>query len=122
MDRREIGDILAAHADHLISPGAPLDQEPTRYEQVQGLLELAEHLQAILMPVEPDSNFRRRLHGDLLLEAQRQQAEPDRGLLQQHRKGIVIGAVIGSIASVAGVILAVVLRYRSGRATHSAVG
>jgi hypothetical protein len=122
MDRREIGDILAAHADQLIDPGAPRVQEIDRYEQVRGLLELAGHLQAILVPVQPDSNFRRRLHGDLILEAQRRQAEPDEGLFQQHRKGIVIGAVIGSIASVAGVILAFVLRYRHGRASHTAAG
>jgi hypothetical protein len=122
MDRREIRDILTAHADQLIDPGVPGVQDRTRYDQVRGLLELAEHLQGILVPVESDSNFRRRLHGDLILEAQRRQAEPDKGLLEQHRKGIVIGAVIGSIASVAGVILAFLLRYPHGRATHTAAG
>jgi hypothetical protein len=122
MDSREIGDILAAHADQLIKPGAPPLQDRSRYDQVQALLQLAGHLQAILVPVEPDNNFRRRLHGDLLLEAQRRQGQPEVGLLQQHRKGIVIGAVIGSVASVAGVILAFVLRYRHGRATRTAAG
>jgi hypothetical protein len=122
VDSSEIREILAVYADQLVRPDAAPGQWRNRHAQVQGLLKLAEHLQGILVPVEPDANFRRRLHGDLILEAQRRQAEPEKGLLEQHRKGIVIGAVIGSIASVVGVILAFVLRYRHGRATHSAAG
>jgi hypothetical protein len=75
------------------------------------------------VPVKPDVHYRRRLHGDLLLEAQRRQAEPEPSLFQQHRKGILIGAAaVGSVASVVGVIIAFVLRYRQGRATHIATG
>jgi hypothetical protein len=122
MDRKEIGEILALHADQLVHPHAPPERDWTRHEQIRGLLDLAEQLQGILVPVEPDANYRRRLHGDLILEAQRRQAKPIEGLFQQHRKGILIGAVIGSVASVAGVILAFVLRYRHGRATHIATG
>ncbi len=120
MTGKEIREILAAHADELNDPGAASSWDGSRYEQVQGLLDLAEHLHGILQPVQPDANFRRRLHGELVLEAQRRQTEPDDGLLQQHRKGILIGAAIGSIASVVGVIIAFVLRYRQGRATHVA--
>jgi hypothetical protein len=122
VNRREIGDSLALYIDRLIYPVASPGRDPTRHEQIQGLLALADHLQAILVPVEPDANYRRRLHGDLILEAQRRQSEPDAGLFQQHRKGIVIGAVIGSVASVMGVIVAFVLRYRHGRAPHGAAG
>jgi len=69
--------------------------------------------------VEPDTHFRRRLHGDLILEAQGRQAEPEPNLFQQHRKGILIGAAaIGSVASVAGVVIAFVLRHRQGGTTH----
>jgi hypothetical protein len=120
LDRREILEILAVHADQLSGRHASPGSGWTRHEQVQGLLDLAQQLQGILVPVEPDANYRRRLHGDLILEAQRRQTEPVVGLLQQHRKGIVIGAVIGSVASVVGVILAFVLRYRHGRATRIA--
>jgi hypothetical protein len=120
--KREIIEILAEHADQL-NRGGPLPSwQCTRHEQVQGLLDLAEQLQGILVPVEPEANFRRRLHGDLILEAQRREAVPDISLLQQHRKGILIGAAIGSIASVVGVIIAFVLRYRHGRATNIATG
>jgi hypothetical protein len=120
--KREIIDILAEHADQLNKGEGPTGWQCTRHEQVQGLLDLAEQLQGILVPVEPDANFRRRLHGDLILEAQRRQTKPDASLLQQHRKGILIGAAIGSIASVVGVIIAFLLRNRHGRATNIATG
>jgi hypothetical protein len=122
MDGREIRDILASHTDQLLYSSPLTGAARTRHEQVRGLLELAEQLQGILVPVEPDANYRRRLHGDLILEAQRRRLEPDQGLFQQHRKGILIGAVIGSVASVVGVIIAFVLRYRHGRATNIAAG
>lgn len=123
MNRSEIVEALAAHADQLLRLGAPPQPRTARHDQIQGLLNLAEQVQGILVPVEPDANFRRRLHGDLILAAQRRMAEPEVSLLQQHRKGILIGAAaVGSVASVAGVIIAFVLRWRHGRATHIATG
>ena len=126
MNKNE-GEMLANQSNRLdkrqpVAAGAPTSGwSLPRNEQVQGLLDLAEQLQGILVPVEPDSNFRRRLHGELLLEAQRRQATPDTNLFQQHRKGILIGAAaVGSLASVVGVIVAFVLRYRHGRAPHVA--
>jgi hypothetical protein len=90
-------------------------------DQVQGLLELAGHLQAILVAVEPAAGFRRRLHGDLLLEAQRLQSTAPAAAGRKRRKGILIGAAtVGSLASLAGVIVAVILRFRHGRAAHIA--
>jgi hypothetical protein len=57
------------------------------------------------------------------LEAQRRQAEQEIGLFQQHRKGILLGAAaVGSVASVAGVVIAFVLRHRQRGATHIATG
>ena len=76
MSRRETREILAAHANRLQTPAASMDKRLTRNDQVQGLLELAEQVQRILVPVEPDVSFRRRLHGDLILEAQQREAEP----------------------------------------------
>lgn len=123
MDKRMEREILAAHADQLNAPGAGPLPNLSRHDRVQGLLDLAEHLQAILVPVEPDTHYRRRLHGELLLEAQRRQIEPEASFVQQHRKGILIGAAaVGSVASVVGVIIAFLLRYRHGRATHIATG
>ena len=91
MNRKEIQDILSAHADQLIDRVAPAPRRSPRHDQVQGLLDLAEQLQGILIPMAPDANFRRRLHGDLILEAQRRGPEPEASLFEQHRKGILIG-------------------------------
>ncbi len=123
MDNREVRELLAAHADQLVDSRAGPSREFGRHERVQGLLDLAEQLQGILVPVEPDPHFRRRLHGDLILDAQHRRAEPQESLFQQHRTGILIGAAaVGSVASVAGVVIAYVLRQRHRGATHIATG
>jgi hypothetical protein len=97
MDRRQERELLAAHADQLVAPnGGP----PTRL-----------------------THFRRRLHGDLLLEAQRRAAVPEMGLFRQHRRGILIGAAaVGSVVSVVGVAVAFALRHRQRGATRIATG
>lgn len=121
MSRKETTEYLASHADGLSGLGDAGAQRITRSDQVQALLELAEQLQAVLIPMAPDPRFRRRLRGELLLEAQYRQGAPKEGLLYEHRKGILIGAAaVGSVASVVGVFLAFLLRWRHGRATHSA--
>lgn len=123
MNRREVRETLAIHADQLGSSHALESQRLTRNTQVQALLDLAEQLQDILVPVKPKADFRRRLHGELILEAQRRELEPAPSLFRQHRKGILIGAAaVGSVASVLGVIVAVLLHQRNGRASHTAAG
>lgn len=118
MNRREVREILATHADQLTRPRGGPSRTFSRNDQVGALLELAEQIQSLLLPVEPSANFRRGLHGELLLEAQRRQEEPAPNLFQQHRKGILIGAAaVGSAASVMGVVLAFLV-HRHGRATH----
>ena len=120
MDAREVREILAARAE-LVKPGIGPSPGLGRHAQIQGLLALAEQVQGILVPVEPDINFRRRLHGDLLLKAQRRQPVQAVSPLVQHRKGILIGAAaVGSVASVAGLVIAFVLHYRHKGATHIA--
>lgn len=124
MNGREIEAILTMHADRFTGPSTLQAGMFKRNVQVKGLLDLAEHLHVLLKPVEPDPDFRRRLHGELILEAQQRQA--DLGiptLFQKHRKGIILGAAAaGSAASIAGVVLALVWRHRQGRATHIAAG
>jgi hypothetical protein len=123
MDRREVREVLAAHADRLGRGSAQHGRDSSRSHRVQNLLDLAEQLQGILVPVAPDVNFRRRLHGELILEAQQREIAPKPSLFRQHRKGILIGAAaVGSVASVVGVIVACVLRFRHGRATRIAAG
>ena len=122
MDRKEEQDLLAAYTDHLLGLKPGPGPELTRYERVRGLLTLADHLHAILVPVQPEPDFRRRLHGELILKAQARDTAPQANVFQQHRRGIIIGAVVGSVASVAGVALAIVLRQRHQRAGHVATG
>jgi len=122
VSRREVRQVLVDHADGLVGPGGTTSPGRVRNQQVQGLLDLAEQLQGILVPVAPDANYRRRLHGELVLEAQRRELEPEPSVFQQHRRGILIGAAaLGSAASVVGVIIAFLLRRRGG-ATHVAAG
>ncbi len=92
-----------------------------RGEQIQGLLDLASQLQALLVPVQPSSSFRRRLHGELILESQRQTAvaRPS-GLTRQQRTLLIGAASIGSLVSVVGVIVAFIVHSRHGGATHAA--
>ncbi|MFN2224918.1 MAG: hypothetical protein ACK2UY_01400 [Anaerolineae bacterium] len=122
MNRNEERDLLVTYTDQILGLEPGPGPELTRHDRIRGLLALADHLQAILIPVQPDPDFRRRLHGDLLLEAQERRAEPQVSLFQQHRKGILIGAALGSLASVAGVVLAFVLRQRNQRAGQVASG
>jgi hypothetical protein len=122
MNRKEEQDLLAAYTDHLLGLEPGPGPELTRYERVRGLLTLADHLHAILVPVQPEPDFRRRLHGELILKAQARETVPQASVFEQHRKGIIIGAVVGSVASVAGVALAVVLRQRQQRAGQAATG
>lgn len=95
-----------------------------RHERAQDLLDLADELQAILVPVQPRVDFRRRLHGELILKAQQRPSEGQApAALQRRRKGILLGAAaLGSLASFAGLIVAYVLHNRNGRATRLASG
>lgn len=122
METKQVREVLAAHADSLVGVKDGPPASLTRNDRIQGLLDLAEQLQGILVPVAPDAHYRRRLHGELLLEAQHRQSESEVGLFRQHRKGILIGAAaVGSVASVLGVVIAFILRRGRG-ATHIATG
>ena len=100
-----------------------LPQRRARHQQVQALLDLAEELQGVLVPVEPDARFRQRLRSELSSAAQRRRVGATPGLFRQHRRGILIGAAaVGSVASIVGVVVAFVLRYRHSRVTHAATG
>jgi len=116
-------EVVASDADGPGNPKAGPPAELTRHDRVQGLLDLAEQLQGILVPVEADARFRQQLHGDLVLEARRRQAKQKGSLVRQHRTGILIGAAaIGSVASVTGVAIAYLLRRRHSGATHILTG
>ncbi len=92
-----------------------------RTQQVQGLLDLAGELQGFLVPVRPADVARRRLHDELVTEARRRYPGRVARLFQQYRRVILIAAAaIGSLASIAGVIVAVTQRNRHTRSTQAA--
>jgi hypothetical protein len=123
MKRSQLIESLTDNVDALLRRGPWQPGRRTRHDQVQGLLDLAEELQGILVPVRADSDFRRRLHGKLILAAQEREPVPEPTAFQQYKKGILIGAAaLGSVASVVGVILAVVLHNKNSRASQTATG
>jgi hypothetical protein len=84
----------------------------------QQLLDLAEQLRQVLVPVEADANYRRRLKGELILAAQQRLRRSESKSLPQDRTLILIAAAaVGSVASVLGLIIAVVVRNRHSRAS-----
>lgn len=96
---------------------------PSSIATAQELLELAEQLRLVLVPVEADANYRRRLKGELILAAQQRPQQPESKLPPQRRALIFIGAAaVGSLASVVGVIIAFIVRSRHSRASHIAAG
>jgi hypothetical protein len=105
---RQIGNDLAQ----------PVRSTPTA--TAQQLLDLAEQIRQVLVPVEADANYRRRLKGELILAAQQRQQWAEAKSLPRRRTILLIGAAaIGSVASVVGVLIAFVLRYRHGHAQPS---
>ncbi len=125
MNIRQVAEGLIARAE----PRAGLRLRPAA-GRVPNLPDLVEQLEKTLVPIPPDPVFRQRLHEHLVREAWSYQtgcseASPrvglEDGLFRRHRKGILIGAAaVGSVASVVGVAVACVLRYRHSKATHIA--
>jgi hypothetical protein len=123
MKRGQAIEAIAALVDGLRALSSERWGSGGRHVQAQNLLDLAEELRAILVPVKPSANFRRRLHGDLILKAQSQRPRPVPVEGQQLRTGILLGAAaLGSLASVAGLVIAYVLHNRNLRATNAARG
>jgi hypothetical protein len=97
--------------------------EATPSDRAEDLLKLAEHLQTILLPVQPNASFRQRLHSDLDRDARYRQRNAKTSLFQQHRIGILIGAAaIGSAASVLSVAILYLLRHRHRTVTQVTAG
>lgn len=87
-------------------------------EQEATLVQLSERLQRWLVPVEPPPAFARSLKGELIEAARRQYQRAHR-----LRRILVVGAaVIGSIASVAGLTAFLIIRRRARAHPPVAVG
>jgi hypothetical protein len=99
----------------------PARSSPTA--TAQQLLDLAEQIRLVLVPLEADAHYRRRLKGELLLAAQQRPQRNESSPLPRHRTVLLIAAAaLGSLASVVGVIIAVVVRSRHSRTSHIAAG
>lgn len=123
MKRGQAIEAIVALVDELRTPGRARWATRGRHEQAQNLLDLARELQGILVPVTPNTEFRRRLHGDLVLRAQNRVSISEAEVAQQRKTGILLGAAaIGSVASVVGLVIAYVLHNKNGRATTVARG
>ena len=120
--------VLTAHADYLVSIKTwdedQMKRLPTHQVELEPLLGIAERLNEALKPVTPAPAFKTRLRQELLAEAERHAEE--RGIVKRvpflRRKEVVIGvaAAIGSVLSVAGIVVALLWRQRSvARAPHA---
>ncbi len=120
--------VLTAHADYLVSIKTwdedQMKRLPTHQVELEPLLGIAERLNEALKPVTPAAAFKTRLRQELLADAARRAEE--RGIVKQvpflRRKEVVIGvaAAVGSVLSVAGIVVALLWRQRSvARAPHA---
>ncbi len=123
MTRKEAGSGFAIHPHRLIGRNLRLPARSSPTGTAQQLLDLAEQLRQVLVPVKADANYRRRLKGELLLAAQqRPQRIESKSLPRRRSRLIFIGAAaLGSVASVVGVIIAFVVRSRHSRTQPSSL-
>ena len=114
MDKKQLKDLLSAHADHLVGhsdgddtaeSSLPADSD----EELSALLDVAHQVKSTLTPITPATNFEAELKRELLTTAHLRRAEgyvppnPERDLL-------ILMAVVGFVLSLAGVLLALRLR------------
>ena len=113
MDKKQLKEILAAHADKLVKGQADeteqLELSAEEARELADLLNVAEKVKSTLQPISPTENFEEDLKRYLLTTAHLRRAEgytppnPSRDL-------IILAAFIGFVLSLAAVLLA--LRYR----------
>ena len=115
MNEKREAEVLTAHADELIGRSEAMQQiSPTGGEcgRLAPLFQLAEQLRHSMQPVQPSTAFVRNLGKELVSNAQRQIA-----LTKRLKRAALIGAAalgsLLSIASVAGAIIFVVVRWRA---------
>jgi hypothetical protein len=113
-----IAEVLAAHADQLLNKETNSQDYVNLFPDHEGeltpLLQIAQRIRETLVPVAPSPEFEASLKRELLTAAvKRAEAQKSRNhspLLQ--RRGVLIGAAVGSAISVAGIIAALLWRQR----------
>jgi hypothetical protein len=105
MNDRIVADILAAHADRLNQgqrgvaalQGVSAELLPT----VRPLMRLAERIQSVLVPVQPDPAFVRRVGKQLIATS----SGGRKAMAEKTRKAVIIGAAaLGSLVSIASAV------------------
>lgn len=125
MNRITEREILTDHIDRLDAglegPAAYPPMAPDQRRALEPLLELAEWLYSVLVPVEPSPAFVLKLSKELALAAAdllipETAATKDRGqltLIKRHRKPILFTAAsLGSVLSLLGLVLLYMFRQR----------
>lgn len=102
---------LDSYLDRLNALGVG-ERAPFEPAALRDLALLARRLKAILIPVEPSPLFREALRARLLVAAREQVMKPRPSWPAQHKKGLLIGAAVGSALSLAGIV-ALLFRLRS---------
>lgn len=115
MNKKQLKDILAAHADRLVKGETESDNylDLADGEELAPLLDVAEQVKSTLQPVRPGRTFESELKRQLLTTAHLRRAEgytppnPSRDLL-------ILAAILGFVISLIGMLLARRLRSQTG--------
>lgn len=119
MPENVVVEVLAAHADRLVGNKANgedyLNLFPAYQAELAPLLRIAERVKAVLAPVTPSPAFEAGLKQDLLAAALQRSEEQkeEKQVFFLRRRGVLIGAAVGSVLSVVGIIAALLWRQRS---------
>ena len=114
MSAERVKEILAAHADALVTDGAAspaLDELPERQEEARALMEIAERTHQALQPMPLPPAFRARLHDSLRMAARHQQTRASFDVRRNEPawRWLIGAAALGTAAGV----IAVVIRSRA---------
>ena len=121
MPKNVIVEVLAAHADQLLSNQGDgedyLNLFPAYRAELAPLLRVAERVKTALVPVTASPSFEAALRRDLLTAAARHAHEHTEIKRKRsaflRRREVLIGAAVGSALSVLGILAALLLRQRS---------
>jgi hypothetical protein len=109
-----IAEVLAAHADQLLNEETGSEDYahlfPAHEGELASLLQIAQRVKAALVPATPSPEFEAGLKRELLTAAMQRRSRKPIPLLQ--RRGVLIGAAVGSAISVAGIVAALLWRQR----------
>ena len=119
MSENVVVEVLAAHADHLVGNQANnadyLNLFPAYQTELAPLLRIADRVKAVLVPATPSPEFEAGLKQDLLAAAIQRAEEQanEKQVSFLRRRGFLIGAAVGSVLSVVGIVAALLWRQRS---------